>query len=235
QSMSNESDAVAEPRSEEACKSGTQSSGRDEALQAIADTLESVKSNLASQSARVDVAEESLSELAGAVKQLIEQEQKKSTPRRYRFAVIDMAGQRAVWNELADFVDDLNIIFGTSAYSEHQEWRIPEWWWKQPIVVFELAALKAAWDEAFTATTPDAPTTEMIAWIDRWFWPCMNRIFNDRWGLQVSPAPDKDGTQFSIMDAVNDRDEFNAFLSGKYDAQTEDTDGSGGTAAGAIA
>lgn len=233
--MSNESDGVDEPLSEDAWMSGTQSSGRDEAWQAIADTLESVTSNLARQSDRVDVVEESLSELAGAVKQLMEQEKKKRKPRRYRFAALDTAGQRALWNELADFVDDLNGIFGTSAYSEHQEWRIPEWWWKQPIVVFELAALKAAWDEAFTATTPDAPTTEMIAWIDRWFWPCMNRIFNDRWGLQVSPAPDKDGTQFSIMDAVNDRDEFNAFLSGKYDAQTEDTDGSGGTGAGAIA
>lgn len=192
-------------------------SGEELPLTALLDTLEAISAQVKTEGARVDTVEETVAELASAVSKLLEQEKKKRKPRRYRFDTLNAAGQRELWGELADFVDYLNANFGTSTYSgEKQEWRIPEWWWRQPIVVFELLALKAAHDEAFTATTPNAPTTEMIAWVDRWFWPCYHRIFNEQWGLKASPAPDKIGTKFSVEDAVNDRADFDEFLAKEY-------------------
>lgn len=193
----------------------------DDPWQAVADTLEAVTGRMTAQSERVDVLEETVGELAGAVKQLMEQEKKKRKPRRYRFDALDAPGQQALWLEIAEFVDYLNSVFGSSAYSDHQKWRIPDWWWKQPIVVFELVALKAAWDEAFTSTTPDAPTTELIAWIDRWYWPCMNRIFNSENGLLLDQPPETPGTKFSVEAASNDRAEFDDFLDGRFGAVTE--------------
>lgn len=189
--------------------------------QAVADTLEAVTSRVSHQAGRVDELEKSVGELAGAVKQLMEQEKKKRKPRRYRFDTLDAAGQRALWVEIAEFVDYLNGVFGSSAYTGDQKWRIPAWWWKQPIVVFELVALKAAWDEAFTSTTPNAPTTELIAWVDRWYWPCMKRIFNKESGLLLDIPPETPGTKFSVEEAVNDRAEFDDFLAGRFGSVTE--------------
>lgn len=199
------------------------SDGTEVPLQAVFDTLEAFSGQLKGQNGRVNDLEETVGELAAAVSKLLEQEKKKRKPRRYRFDALDREGQKKLWCELADFVDYLNSIFGTSAYSEHQEWRIPDWWWREPIVVFELLALKAAHDEAFTSTTPNAPTTELIAWLDRWFWPCMNRIFNNVWGLKLSPAPGKPNSKFSVENAVNDRTEFEEHLRAEFETEDRQT------------
>lgn len=181
----------------------------DADVTAILDTLEAV-------AGKGDATAERVAELEGVVTTALEtlqtlvegdQEQKKRKPRRYQFEALDEAGKKSLWLELADFVDYLNSHVGTSMYSEEQTWRIPDWWWKMPMVVFELTALKAAHDEAFTSTTPDAPTTEMIAWIDRWFWPAMHRMFHERNGLRLDPSPERN-QKFSVQDATNDREEF---------------------------
>lgn len=192
---------------------------RDESeLRAILDTLEAISERQQHQTAEIDGQKERHAELESVVQELAElvqslvKQKKNRKPRRYRFEALSDAGKLDLWVELAAFVDYLNGIFGTSAKHTKQKWRIPDWWWKQPIVVYELLALKASHDEAYTSTTPEAPTTEMIAWLDRWFWPCMNRIFNEDWGLKVQPAPDMPGTKFSVIDANNDREEFDAFL-----------------------
>lgn len=196
----------------------------DVELRAILDTLEAISerqqhqaSELDGQKARHGELESVVQELAELVQSLVKQK-KDRKPRRYRFEVLNDQGKLDLWVELAEFVDYLNGIFGTSAKHSKQKWRIPDWWWKQPIVVYELLALKASHDEAYTSTTPEAPTTEMIAWLDRWFWPCMNRIFNETWGLDVQPAPDSPGTKFSVVDASNDVTEFNAFLASEFGA-----------------
>lgn len=172
---------------------------------------------------RITTVETAQGDLADAVSAVVEGQrpagEQARQPRRYRFDALDAEGKRELWLELADFVDYLNAIFGTSAYTSHQRWRIPDWWWKQPIVVFELAALKASFDEAFTSESPQEPTTEMIAWLDRWFWPCMSRIFNKEWGLLTAPAPGRAGAKFAVLDATNDREEFMAFLDSDADEE----------------
>lgn len=194
----------------------------DVELRAILDTLEAISTRQQNQAAELDGQKERHGELESVVQELAElvqsllQQKKDRKPRRYRFEALDDKGKLALWVELAEFVDYLNGIFGTSAKHSKQKWRIPDWWWKQPIVVYELLALKASHDEAYTSTTPEAPTTEMIAWLDRWFWPCMGRIFNETWGLEVQPAPDTPGTKFSVREANNDRTEFDAFLASSF-------------------
>lgn len=191
-------------------------------MKAILDTLEAIADRQNNQAVELKGQQERHGELESVVKELADlvqslvKQKKDRRPRRYRFEALDEKGKLDLWVELAAFVDYLNGIFGTSAKHTKQKWRIPEWWWKQPIVVYELLALKASHDEAYTSTTPEAPTTEMIAWLDRWFWPCMVRIFNETWGLEVQPAPDTSGTKFSVKEANNSRDEFNAFLSGEF-------------------
>lgn len=191
-------------------------------MKAILDTLEAIADRQNNQAVELEGQQERHGELESVVKELADlvqslvKQKKDRRPRRYRFEALDDKGKLDLWVELAAFVDYLNSIFGTSAKHTKQKWRIPDWWWKQPIVVYELLALKASHDEAYTSTTPEAPTTEMIAWLDRWFWPCMNRIFNESWGLEVQPAPDMPSSKFSLKDANNDRGEFDAFLVGQF-------------------
>lgn len=191
-------------------------------MQAILDTLEAISERQKNQAVELEGQQKRHGELESVVKELADlvqslvKQKKDRRPRRYRFEALDDKGKLELWVELAAFVDFLNNIFGTSTTAKKQKWRIPDWWWKQPIVVTELLALKASHDEAYTSTTPEAPTTEMIAWLDRWFWPCMNRIFNDDWGLKVLPAPGQPGSNFSLKDANNDRGEFDDFLVGQF-------------------
>lgn len=193
-------------------------------LSAVMDTLQSISQNqsnltttVENQGERQDQLESVIKELTEVVESLVKQKRQRH-PRRYRFEALDDEGKLALWVELAGFVDYLNGIFGTSAKHRKAKWRIPDWWWKQPIVVYELLALKASHDEAFTSTTPEAPTTEMIAWLDRWFWPCMNRIFNEEWGLRVQPVPGAAESKFSLVEATNNRSEFDAFLVSEFGA-----------------
>lgn len=199
-----------------------QSSAGDVELRAILDTLEAISERQQSQAAELDGQKKSHGELESVVQELAElvqsllKQKKDRKPRRYRFEALNDQGKLDLWVELAEFVDYLNGIFGTSVWNTKQKWRIPEWWWKQPIVVYELLALKASHDEAYTSTTSEAPTTEMIAWLDRWFWPCMMRIFNEEWGLKAKPAPGETGAKFSVRDANNDRTEFDEFLAAEF-------------------
>lgn len=196
--------------------------GEDVDLQSVLDTLQSISVNqsklatsVEGQAKRQDQLESVIKELTEVVESLVKQKRQRR-PRRYRFEALDDEGKLALWVELAGFVDYLNGIFGTSAKHRKAKWRIPDWWWKQPIVVYELLALKASHDEAFTSTTPEAPTTEMIAWLDRWFWPCMTRIFNEEWGLRVQPVPGEAESKFSLVEATNSRHEFDAFLVSEF-------------------
>lgn len=188
----------------------------DADVTAILDTLEAVAGKGDATAERVAELEQVVATQLETLQSLVEsdKEKRERKPRRYRFEALDAEGKRALWLELADFVDYLNSKVGTSTYSEEQTWRIPDWWWKMPMVVFELTALKAAHDEAFSSSTPNEPTTEMIAWIDRWFWPAMNRMFDDRIGLKLDPSPERN-RKFTVEDATNDREELLAFLDGE--------------------
>jgi hypothetical protein len=64
---------------------------------------------------------------------------------------------------------------------EHTRHQIPPCWAEHPVAVEELTALMVSWKATYTG--PDRPPSDnLIAWHDRWLWPCLTRI-NE--GLQI--------------------------------------------------
>lgn len=84
------------------------------------------------------------------------------------------------WDELAGWVDMLRL--STSLSDNHI---VPECWPAHRGVVEELAALHTAWKLAVItdAQTRKAGTTAYTAWIDRWLWPCLERITSPRYTM----------------------------------------------------
>ncbi len=56
--------------------------------------------------------------------------------------------------------------------SEHST--VPPCWYRHPVAVEEFAAVMAAWQAAYHG--PDSPRDDLIAWHDRWLWPCLDRL-----------------------------------------------------------
>jgi hypothetical protein len=64
---------------------------------------------------------------------------------------------------------------------DHTRHQIPPCWAEHPVAVEELTGLMVSWKAAYTG--PDRPPSDnLIAWHDRWLWPCLTRI-NE--GLQI--------------------------------------------------
>lgn len=78
--------------------------------------------------------------------------------------------------ELATWVDWLVARYQLV----HSRYQVPPCWAQHPVAVEELTALMVAWQASYTgqSATGDA----LIAWHDRWLWPCLTRL-NE--GLQV--------------------------------------------------
>ena len=73
--------------------------------------------------------------------------------------------------ELSEWVDWLRERYQLGA-TRHQ---IPTCWAEHPVAVEELTALMVAWKAAYTGKTR-SPSDSLIAWHDRWLWPCLARL-----------------------------------------------------------
>lgn len=98
------------------------------------------------------------------------------------------------WTRLIAWVDGVRLSLSLT----DRAGAISPCWPAHPGVVEELAALRAAWVRAVItdAKTPKTGSADYIAFYDRWFWPCLNRltgagyrITNCRSGHKPEPAP----------------------------------------------
>jgi hypothetical protein len=90
-------------------------------------------------------------------------------PSQWSWRHADPARQAALWSQLRDFVEWINARYVVN--SEHQ---LPGCWYRHPVAVEELTALMAAWQAIYHG--PDQPREDMLAWHDRWLWPCLDRL-----------------------------------------------------------
>lgn len=123
-------------------------------------------------------------ELKTLVSQLLEQEKAKHARRWATYASVDE------WNELADWVDDLN-----ERYSLNRQYAVKPCWPHHPGAVEELAALWSSWKKSTIAaeTARRNGTNDYIAWHDRWLWPTLKRLRENHYDL-TNCAPSQHNT-----------------------------------------
>jgi Domain of unknown function (DUF4913) len=82
-----------------------------------------------------------------------------------------LTGQARVdlWDELRSWVEWFNVRYGSAGTKV----AIPPCWPLHPVAVEELTALMTAWQCAHEASTA---SDALIAWHDRWLWPCLDRL-----------------------------------------------------------
>ncbi len=79
--------------------------------------------------------------------------------------------QEALLAELTDWVNWLVDRYQLGA-TRHQ---VPACWGQHPAAVEELTGLFVAWKAAYLGRSRD-PSDGLIAWHDRWLWPCLTRL-----------------------------------------------------------
>lgn len=114
---------------------------------------------------RVDV-----DDLSAAVMQLAADEERRVGPSRWSWRHADHASAAQLWEELSDFVDWLVGRYQLTTEAA----TVPPCWYRHPVAVEELTALMAAWRVAYHG--PSAPRDDLVAWHDRWLWPCLDRL-----------------------------------------------------------
>lgn len=90
-------------------------------------------------------------------------------PGRWQWRTLTGDARADLWAELRDWIGWFNDRYGAAG----ERVAIPPCWPQHPLVVEELTALMVAWQ---AATSADVPTDALIAWHDRWLWPCLDRI-----------------------------------------------------------
>lgn len=95
-------------------------------------------------------------------------DKEKLTPSRWSWRDADPLAADKLRRELAEWVGWLRKRYAPVGRA------IPTCWAEHPVAVEELTALMAAWRSAYHGS--DLPTDALIAWHDRWLWPCVTRL-----------------------------------------------------------
>lgn len=113
---------------------------------------------------------------------------------------LDADATRDLFEQLRDWVDWL-----AGRYLLNM--RLPACWYRHPVAVEELTALWVSWQAAYPANEV-APSDALIAWHDRWFWPCIDRLVR----LNVFNQCGGKHTEATDRTMLSDLDEFAVFL-----------------------
>lgn len=95
-------------------------------------------------------------------------DKEKLTPSRWSWRDVDPLAADKLRRELADWVGWLRERYPPVGRA------VPDCWAEHPVAIEELTALMAAWRNAYNGS--DLPTDALIAWHDRWLWPCVDRL-----------------------------------------------------------
>jgi hypothetical protein len=112
-----------------------------------------------------------VTDLTAAVEALTVEEEKERGPSRWAWRYADASTADKLWHELVEFVDWLVTRYELTSEAV----TVPPCWYRHPVAVEELTALMAAWQAAYFGR-PKAARDDLIAWHDRWMWPCMARL-----------------------------------------------------------
>lgn len=102
-------------------------------------------------------------------------------PNRWCWRTVTGQDRTHLWDELVEWVDWFNGRYGTSGPRN----AVPPCWPLHPVAVEELTGLMLAWTAAHTVTGPSA---EVVAWHDRWLWPCLDRLRTRQGGFEHCTA-----------------------------------------------
>ena len=113
---------------------------------------------------------------------------------------LDAEATRDLFGQLRDWVDWL-------AGRYRLNMRLPPCWYRHPVAVEELTALWVSWQAAYPANEVK-PSDALIAWHDRWFWPCIDRLGR----LNVFNQCGGKHTEATDRTMLVDLDDFAGFL-----------------------
>ena len=108
-------------------------------------------------------------DLLAALVERLDQDEHPGGPWAWRF--LTEPQRQALLAELRDWVDWLTTRYELDS-TRHQ---IPACWSEHPVAVEELTGLMVAWQSAYSARSR-GPSDDLIAWHDRWLWPCLARL-----------------------------------------------------------
>lgn len=117
--------------------------------------------------AEIDALRLQVEDLSVALSHLM-RDKEKLTPSRWSWRDIDPLAADRLRRELADWVGWLRERYAPVGRA------ITDCWPEHPVAVEELTALMAAWRSAYHGS--DLATDALIAWHDRWLWPCIGRL-----------------------------------------------------------
>jgi len=121
---------------------------------------------------RADIAH--LAETLASVLDVVEQSPTETTgePSSGQWCWRTLTGQdrAALWGEVRAWVEWFNDRYGSAGGKV----AIPACWPMHPVAVEELTGLMVAWRCAHDVAKP---SDSLIAWHDRWLWPCLERLY----------------------------------------------------------
>jgi len=134
----------------------------------------------------------------------------------WAWAHLDPQAQRALFEELRDWVDWLVMRYHVS----DEAYRLQPCWYQHPVAVEELTALMVAWKAEYSR--PKA-STGLTAWHAQSLWPCLLRLNHD---LKLFAACQRAGAHVAkdVEAPVTDAVDFAAFLNTPLDAITSKND-----------
>jgi len=124
----------------------------------LAETLAALSDRLAAQE-----------DLIAALIERLDHDEHPGGPWAWRY--LTEAQSRRLLQELQDWVGWLVGRYELGA-TRHQ---IPPCWDQHPVAVEELTGLMVAWKAAYTSRNR-GPSDDLLAWHDRWLWPCLARL-----------------------------------------------------------
>lgn len=124
----------------------------------LAETLAALSDRLAAQE-----------DLLAALLDRLDTEDHPGGPWAWRY--LSEAQQEELMAELRDWVNWLVDRYELGA-TRHQ---IPPCWAEHSVAVEELTGLMVAWKAAYTNQNR-GPSDDLLAWHDRWLWPCLARL-----------------------------------------------------------
>lgn len=159
----------------------------------------------------VHVLEDTVTRLAGELRQLTAGPSPESAPRArltgpsWSLRTMTPERRRMVMNDLADWLGWLHERYPVAE-------AVPACWWRHPEVVEELLALRTAWGSAYE--DPEAPPHAAADWHDRLLPGTLARI--PRWGVKacLNSGRHVDRPPAAYGQAVDDRAAFEAAFAG---------------------
>lgn len=124
----------------------------------LAETLAALSDRLAAQE-----------DLIAALLERLNQDEHPGGPWAWRY--LTEAQRQKLLAELRDWVGWLVGRYELGA-TRHQ---IPPCWDLHPVAVEELTGLMVAWKSAY-GNRSRGPSEDLLAWHDRWLWPCLARL-----------------------------------------------------------